>query len=100
MLLYPIISYDDFLQQPSSDYVHGAAKRSPTVPKNTMSQEQPSQLLDNAQIPVPKIKDGSITADTIQSWNTNKLGLRLGADAGSAATASLLVAPVITIIDQ
>ncbi|KAK5939546.1 hypothetical protein PMZ80_007924 [Knufia obscura] len=65
-----------------------------------MSQEQPSQLLDNAQIPVPKIKDGSITADTIQSWNTNKLGLRLGADAGSAATASLLVAPVITIIDQ
>lgn len=65
-----------------------------------MSQEQPSRLLNNTQIPLPKIKDGIISSDAVQSWNTDNLGSRLGADAAAAATASLLVAPIITIIDQ
>ncbi|ETN47234.1 uncharacterized protein HMPREF1541_01426 [Cyphellophora europaea CBS 101466] len=33
-------------------------------------------------------------------WNTNSLGSRLGADAASAASASILVAPVICVIDR
>ena len=39
--------------------------------------------------------------DQIKSrWHTKKLGLRLGADAVSAASAAVLVAPVISIIDR
>lgn len=64
-----------------------------------MTQTQPSDLLD-AAIAVPKVEDGGIAKDALQRWNTGRLGLRLGADAASAATASLLVAPIITIIDQ
>jgi hypothetical protein len=33
-------------------------------------------------------------------WNTHKLGLRVGADALAAASAGVLVAPVITMIDK
>jgi hypothetical protein len=33
-------------------------------------------------------------------WNTSKLGLRIGADAVSAGTAGILVAPIITMIDK
>lgn len=33
-------------------------------------------------------------------WNTKNLGLRLGADAISAASAAVLVAPIISIIDR
>ena len=33
-------------------------------------------------------------------WNTANLGLRLGADLTSAASAAVLVAPIITIIDR
>lgn len=51
-------------------------------------------------IPVPNIHDGILKSETVQSWNTRNIGLRLGADATSAATASLLVAPVICVIDQ
>jgi len=64
-----------------------------------MSQERPSALLSTA-LAVPKIHDGKIATDVLRSWNTRQIGLRLGADAASAATASLLVAPIITIIDQ
>jgi len=33
-------------------------------------------------------------------WNTKNLALRLGADAVSAASAAVLVAPIISIIDR
>ncbi|OAG43873.1 hypothetical protein AYO21_01725 [Fonsecaea monophora] len=33
-------------------------------------------------------------------WNTRNLGLRLGADVTSAASASVLIAPIITVIDR
>lgn len=62
--------------------------------------QQSSPILSGAQIPVPKIKDGKLKTEAVRSWNTRNLGLRLGADATSAATASLLVAPVICVIDQ
>jgi hypothetical protein len=42
----------------------------------------------------PKDENGERT------WNTHKLGLRVGADALSAASAGVLVAPVITMIDK
>ena len=35
-----------------------------------------------------------------REWNTKSLGLRLGADAASAAMAGALVCPTITIIDR
>lgn len=49
------------------------------------------------QLPIPRIKHGD---SSVQGWNTKHVGLRLGADAASAATASTMVAPIITIIDQ
>jgi hypothetical protein len=33
-------------------------------------------------------------------WNTDKLGLRIGADAVAAGAAGVLVAPIITAIDK
>ncbi|KAF2798134.1 hypothetical protein K505DRAFT_234009 [Melanomma pulvis-pyrius CBS 109.77] len=36
----------------------------------------------------------------IKSWNTSKLGLRIGADALAASAAGVLVAPIITMIDK
>lgn len=33
-------------------------------------------------------------------WNTEQLGLRIGADALSAACAGILVAPIVTMIDR
>ncbi len=39
-------------------------------------------------------------AATKTKWNTKNLGLRLGADLISAASAAVLVAPVISIIDR
>ncbi|KAH8690879.1 hypothetical protein BGW36DRAFT_61167 [Talaromyces proteolyticus] len=38
--------------------------------------------------------------DTAKQWNTRSLGLRLGADAASAAVAGALICPLITIIDR
>lgn len=35
-----------------------------------------------------------------QAWNTRNLGLRLGVDVASAASAGALTCPLITIIDR
>ncbi|KAH0289719.1 hypothetical protein KCU62_g4162, partial [Aureobasidium sp. EXF-3399] len=40
------------------------------------------------------------TTPSTTQWNTRNLGLRLGADVASAATAGILVAPIITAIDK
>jgi len=40
------------------------------------------------------------TTPSTTQWNTHNLGLRLGADVASAATAGILVAPIITAIDK
>lgn len=49
----------------------------------------------------PTIPSPAMTHDASTSaWNTNKLGLRLGSDALSAAAAGALVAPIITMIDK
>ena len=35
-----------------------------------------------------------------KTWNTDRLGARLGVDVASAATAGALTCPVITVIDR
>lgn len=44
--------------------------------------------------------DKTAAAAKTKSWNTHNLGLRLAADAAAAATAGVLVAPLITMIDK
>src|SRR5690606_30150850 len=40
------------------------------------------------------------TTATTTSWHTDNLGLRLGSDVLSAASAGVLIAPIISIIDN
>jgi hypothetical protein len=35
-----------------------------------------------------------------RAWDTRKIGWRIGADVAAAASAGVLVAPIITIIDR
>jgi len=51
-------------------------------------------------IPLPSVKNGRLEPGKVVQWNTANLGLRLGADLTSAATASALIAPIISIIDR
>jgi hypothetical protein len=48
-------------------------------------------------LPNPKI---AMAGKLPQKWNTKGLGLRVGADVVSAASASVLVAPVVMVIDR
>jgi len=52
------------------------------------------------QIPFPSVKNGRLEPGKIVQWNTANLGLRLAADLTSAATASILIAPIISVIDR
>ena len=49
-------------------------------------------------IPLPMVQEKQ--DEIVSRWNTANLGLRFGADASSAATASALVAPLICVIDR
>lgn len=64
-----------------------------------MSREQPSTVL-TTPVPVSKSDDPLLNSKPVKSWNTQKLGLRLGTDVASACTAAGLVTPVICLIDQ
>jgi hypothetical protein len=44
----------------------------------------------------PSVKPAALE----RRWNTKNLGLRLGSDAVSAASAGALVAPLISVIDR
>lgn len=51
--------------------------------------------------PVAKAIPGMNVSETqAKAWNTRNLGMRIGTDAFSAASAGVLVAPIITIIDR
>lgn len=53
--------------------------------------------------PMPSTSTVGLPAKTLKSkseWNTKNLGMRLGADFVSAATAASMVAPVISIVDR
>jgi len=47
------------------------------------------------ELPVESMKD-----DSRREWNTRALEWRVGADLASAASAGVLVAPIISIIDR
>jgi len=47
------------------------------------------------EVSVDSMKD-----DSRKAWNTRALGWRVGADFASAASAGVLVAPIITTIDR
>jgi hypothetical protein len=58
--------------------------------------------------PVPQLPSSLDRAQTLenkakaeaQKWNTKNLGLRLGSDFLAAASAAVMVAPIITVIDK
>lgn len=43
---------------------------------------------------------GATATGAEKKWNTANLGLRIGADFAAAASAGVLVAPIITMIDK
>jgi hypothetical protein len=52
-------------------------------------------------VPVPTTQQPvKMPPELSQQWNTKNLGLRLGADIASAASAASMIAPVISIIDR
>jgi hypothetical protein len=55
---------------------------------------------DSVALSLPPETAAMSTSKTTRSWNTNSLGLRVGADAASAAISSVLVAPIICVIDR
>jgi hypothetical protein len=61
--------------------------------------EPAMDLKNTPSILLPHLPKRPIEPDVIR-WNTTNLGLRLGADASCAATASILVAPIICVIDR
>ncbi|OAP60006.1 hypothetical protein AYL99_05008 [Fonsecaea erecta] len=52
------------------------------------------------QMLLPSMRDVAVEQKRPMQWNTKNLGLRLGADVVSAASASALIAPIITVIDR
>ncbi|KIY00618.1 uncharacterized protein Z520_03281 [Fonsecaea multimorphosa CBS 102226] len=63
------------------------------VPSKTVSIPKP-------QVHLPSVRKVSVEQKKPVQWNTMNLGLRLGADVTSAASASALIAPIITVIDR
>lgn len=51
-------------------------------------------------IPIPSVQHGHLEPGKVVQWYTSSLGLRLAADLTSAATASTLIAPIISVIDR
>lgn len=67
---------------------------------STTSLSISNELLSQADQILPGFSETSSGQEKTSKWNTTNLGLRFGADAASAATASVLVAPVICVIDR
>ncbi|PYH47192.1 uncharacterized protein BP01DRAFT_228388 [Aspergillus saccharolyticus JOP 1030-1] len=61
--------------------------------RSALSPPAPSSL------PMSAITERSMSPTTTK-WNTDRLGMRLGVDVASAATAGALTCPVITVIDR
>jgi len=74
--------------------------------KNGPAEKLPAPTSDlqleaaGAPLTIASQKTADMPAKLQQKWNTKNLGLRLGADATSAASAAALVAPIISIIDR
>lgn len=73
-----------------------AARRFETTPPTPISAPGPA-------VPSTAVAMPAAAADKPQQqqkWNTKNLGLRLAADAVSAASAAILITPIISIIDR
>ena len=68
------------------------------IPTAIPQPKLPLPLPSSSKSPAMSEKDAP--AATKRDWNTSKLGLRIGVDAVSAASAGSLVAPIITMIDR
>ncbi|KAF2113385.1 hypothetical protein BDV96DRAFT_578939 [Lophiotrema nucula] len=76
--------------------------------KKALSATEVRSTAEIGELPVPKIPAPKLPAVMKKveekvdgkGWNTSKLGLRIGADFVAAASAGVLVAPVITMIDR
>lgn len=82
---------------------HGAGVK---VPMKEQPISNPLEVV-KSNLPLPSMRTPTTSKGTTASasaaprtWNTSKLGLRIGADAFSAASAGSLVAPIITMIDK
>ncbi|KAK7900560.1 hypothetical protein LTR67_002842 [Exophiala xenobiotica] len=63
--------------------------------------DSPKTLNPSARTtPLSTLRKPPVEPEKLLQWNTASLGLRLGADLTSAASASALIAPVICVIDR
>lgn len=77
--------------------VEEAGESSLASPVDAVRWVSPTQVPLTAAKAVEPIKD---TTMKVKAWDTRNLGWRVGADAAAAASAGVLVAPIITIIDR
>lgn len=73
-----------------------AARRFETTPPTPISAPGPA-VPSTAAVAMPAAAE---KPQQQQKWNTKNLGLRLAADAISAASAAILITPIISIIDR
>jgi hypothetical protein len=92
-------SYEPGVKPASSgmkdDGIAGLEARGPP-PQLPLNAIKPSQLATAASATM----GSKVGASEDRAWNTKNLALRLGADFISAASAAVLVAPIISIIDR
>jgi hypothetical protein len=62
--------------------------------------DSPATTLPRPQIHIPSVPKVKLEPKKDAQWNTANLGLRLGADCASAASAAVLIAPIIAVIDR
>ncbi|KAH6685950.1 hypothetical protein F5X68DRAFT_17778 [Plectosphaerella plurivora] len=71
------------------------------VPARAVEFSTSNPLVAAMKAPIPQpIPSPRLPEPAEKTWNTKNLGLRLGADALSAACAGTMVAPIVTMIDR
>ena len=65
-----------------------------------ISNDSPAALIPTSQVLLPPVQNVTRRPKKEVQWNTARVGLRLGADFTSAASAAALIAPIITVIDR
>ncbi|OCT51097.1 hypothetical protein CLCR_09352 [Cladophialophora carrionii] len=83
-----------------SEQQHPLPKLKEKRASSTISNDSPAASLPEAHIHIPSLAKVMRESKKDVHWNTADLGMRLGADFISAASAAVLVAPIITVIDR
>lgn len=83
----------------------GSKETAARLETGNASQEEAAKLSPvpvevKALLPAKLPKEVDATVPATMRWNTHNLGWRLGADFLAAASAGVLVAPIITMIDK